>query len=274
VESLDLAAELVHGALAQAGVTADRVIGAGMALSAPIHRASGAIVAEGILPSWGGIQPAVELQTRLEVPVQVHNDANLGALGEHAFGAGRGVADMLYVRLSAGIGLGLVLEGHPYGGSCGIAGELGHLRVKPDGLICRCGNRGCLETVASSTSVARLLARSREETISVERLLELVAHDDRGAQRAVAEAGQVIGETLAAVVNLFNPELLLVGGDLAVTGETVLAPLRAAISQYAIAPAAGAVTVRAGALGEQAEVRGAVALVLRESPAILAADPA
>ncbi|MDA0179657.1 ROK family transcriptional regulator [Solirubrobacter phytolaccae] len=274
IDSLDLARDLVSEVLEQAGVTSDRVIGAGMALSAPLDRTSGAILAEGILPNWSGVQPALEMQRRLGVPVEVRNDANLGALGEHTFGAGRGVADMLYVRLSAGIGLGLVLDGHPYGGTSGIAGELGHLRVRPDGLICRCGNRGCLETVASSAAVARLLASSRDERITVERLLELVAGGDRGATRAVSEAASTIGEALASVVNLFNPQLLLVGGDLAAAGETLLEPLRTAIDRYAIGPAAGAVTVSAGALGSQAEVLGAVALILGESPAILAADAA
>ena len=270
--SFDLAHELIKGALKQAGVTRERVIGVGMALAAPVNRATGVVFAEGILPNWGGLQPATEMQARLGLPVQVHNDANLGALGEHVFGAGSEVADMLYVRLSAGIGLGLVLDGHPYGGAGGIAGELGHVRAEPDGLICRCGNRGCLETVASSHAVARLLARSREEPVTVERLLELVASDDRGAKRAVAEAGRAVGEALATVVNLFNPELIIVGGDLAATGETVLAPLRAAIEQFAIAPAANAVKVSAGALGDRAEVLGGVALILGESPAILAAS--
>src|SRR3954452_12541031 len=231
VESFDLARDLVNGALEQSGVSADRVIGVGMALAAPVERATGAVFTEGILPNWGGIQPAVEMHARLGLPVEVHNDANLGALGEHVFGAGRDVADMLYVRLSAGIGLGLVLGGHPYGGTAGIAGELGHMRVQRDGLICRCGNRGCLETVASSLAVARLLAQSRGEPVSVERLLKLVADGDRGAGRAVTEAAQAVGEALATVVNLFNPELILVGGDLAATGETVLAPLRAAIER-------------------------------------------
>jgi predicted NBD/HSP70 family sugar kinase len=268
--SFDLARELVNDALAQAAVSTDRVIGVGMALAAPVERTTGVVFAEGILPNWGGIQPASEMQARLGLPVEVHNDANLGALGEHVFGAGRDVADMLYVRLSAGIGLGLVLGGRPYGGTSGLAGELGHVRVTPNGLICRCGNRGCLETVASSLAVARLLARSRDEPISIERLLELAASGDRGANRAVAEAAQAVGEALAIVVNLFNPELILVGGDLAATGDTLLGPLRTAIEQYAIAPAANSVTVSAGALGDNAEVLGAVALILGESPAILA----
>ncbi len=247
------------------------MLGVGMALAAPVDRATGVVFSEGILPSWGTIQPAAEMQSRLGLPLEVHNDANLGALGEHVFGIGRGVLDMLYVRLSAGVGLGLVLGGRLYGGASGIAGELGHIRVRRDGLICRCGNRGCLETVASPTAVAQLLERSRGEPIDVPRLLELVAAGDRGARRAVADAGQAVGEVVATVVNLLNPELVIVGGDLATSGDTLLAPIRAAIEQDAISPARDAVTVGVSTLGDKAEVLGAVALILSKSPAVLAA---
>ena len=99
----------------------------------------------------GRVEPIAEMAERLGLPVRLENDANLGALGEHVFGAGQGVDEMAYVRLSAGIGLGLVLGGHAFGGSSGIAGELGHVRVSRDGPICRCGNRGCLEMFASPT---------------------------------------------------------------------------------------------------------------------------
>jgi len=274
VASFDLARDLVMSVLEEAGVTSDRVIGVGMALAAPIDRTSGEAFAEGILPNWCGVQPAAEMNSRLGLPVEVRNDANLGALGEHVFGAGRDVNDMLYVRLSAGIGLGLVLDGHPYGGTSGIAGELGHTHVEENGLICRCGNRGCLETVASSAAVARLLSRSRDEEIDVARMLELVAQGDRGAKRAVGTAARQVGEVLAIVVNLFNPKLILVGGDLAAGGEMVLDALRAGIEEYAIAPAAQSVEICAGALDDTAEVLGAIALVLGESPAILATSEA
>src|SRR5689334_20040357 len=106
--SFDLAHRLVEGALQEAGVERARVIGVAMALAAPVDRETGAVLAEGILPGWAGVQPAVEMQARCGLPVRVRNDANLGAVGEHAFGAGRDVRDMLYVRVSAGIGLGLV----------------------------------------------------------------------------------------------------------------------------------------------------------------------
>ena len=116
------------------------VIGVGMGLAAPVDAASGHAYVEGILPGWSGLRPAAEMEARLGLPVKLENDANVGALGEHRFGAARGARDIAYVRLSAGIGLGLVLNGVPYRGRLGIAGELGHVRAVADGgALCRCG---------------------------------------------------------------------------------------------------------------------------------------
>ncbi len=268
--SLDLARELVQDALREAKVKREHVIGVGMGLAAPIDSATRTVYAEGILPSWGGISPADEMESRLGLPVQIENDANVGALGEHMFGAGRGVDDMVYVRLSSGIGLGLILGGHPYRGKSGVAGELGHIASVEDGRICRCGNRGCLETVASPVAVAGLLEYSRGEPVSVPRLLELVHAGDRGACRAVADAGAAVGNAVAAVVNVLNPELVVFGGELASAGAVLLDPLRVAIQRRAIAPAVAAVRVTEGALGERAEVLGAAALLLSQAPHALA----
>jgi predicted NBD/HSP70 family sugar kinase len=265
-ESMDLASELITRTLERAEVSRDEVIGVGMALAAPVDGETGRVFAQGILPSWGGIEPVAEMSGRLGLPVRLSNDANLGALGEHVFGAGRGVEELAYVRLSAGIGLGLVLGGHAFGGSSGIAGELGHVRVSRDGPICRCGNRGCLEMFASPTVVARLLGPD----VSVARLLELALSGDRGATTAIAEAGELIGEALATLVTLLNPKLIVVGGDLATTGDVVLDPIRAAIARYSVPPAGAAVEIVRGTLGDRAEVLGAAALVLRESPQVLA----
>jgi predicted NBD/HSP70 family sugar kinase len=268
--SLDLAHELVQSVLKTANVDRRHVIGVGMGLAAPIDSATGTAYVEGILPSWGGVSPAEEMEARLGLPVQIENDANVGALGEHMFGAGRGVEDMVYVRLSAGIGLGLILGGRPYRGKCGVAGELGHVASVENGMICRCGNRGCLETVASPVAVARLLEYSRGEPVSVQRLLELVAQGDRGARRAVADAGAAVGNAIAAVVNVLNPELVVIGGDLAGAGAVLLDPLRTAIERRAIAPAVAAVRVTQGALGDKAEVLGAAAVLLSQAPHALA----
>ncbi|MBV8946875.1 MAG: ROK family transcriptional regulator [Solirubrobacterales bacterium] len=271
IESLDLAQRLVHEALHTAGVARDRLLGVGMGLAAPINKATGNLEADGILPGWRGIRPAAEMEARLGMPVALENDANLGALGEKAFGAARGIDDLVYIRLSAGIGAGLILEGQPYQGFVGVAGEVGHVLSDPHGPICRCGNRGCLESVASPVAVAALLERSLRQPVSVSRLLELVDQGDRGARRAVAEAGEAVGRAVAMVVNVLNPELVVVGGDLAQAGEILLAPMTAAIERHSVAPAAAAVKVTAGMLGPRAEVLGAAALILAKSPRALVA---
>jgi len=270
IESLDLAQELVRGALARAEVASEKLLGVGMGLAAPIYHTSGELQADGILPGWHGIRPAAEMQARLGIPVQLENDANLGALGEMAFGAARGVDDVVYVRLSAGIGAGLILDGRPYNGFTGVAGEIGHVLSDPAGPICRCGNRGCLESIASPVAVAALLERSTGRPVSVQRLLELVAERDRGARRAVADAGEAVGRAISMLVNVLNPELVVIGGDLARSGKVLLDPITAAIERHSVAPAAAAARVSAGLLGERAEVLGAAALILAQSPRALA----
>ena len=165
VATLDLARRLTCEALSEADVDASRVIGVGVGLAAPVDTATGTVHSEGILPGWSGVRPAMELEPRLGLRVQVENDANAGAMGELLFGAGRGNRDMVYLRLSAGVGVGLIIDGRPYRGVGGIAGEVGHIPVADNGLICRCGNRGCLETVASPVAVADLLARSGRDPL-------------------------------------------------------------------------------------------------------------
>jgi predicted NBD/HSP70 family sugar kinase len=143
-----------------------------------------------------------------------------------------------------------------------------------DGRICRCGNRGCLETVASPVAVARLLADSWRQPVSWADILGLLAEGNRGALRAVEDAGDAVGRALAALVTLFNPELVVVGGDLAVAGELIFEPIRVAIRKYALPTVATDVRVVPGELGARAEVRGAAGLVLAKAPAMLATTAA
>ena len=269
-DTMDLAHELVQRALRDAAVTPKRLLGAGMGLAAPINESTGEVKAEGIMPGWHGITPAVEMQDRLGLSVQLANDADMGALGEKVFGAGRGVNDMTYIRLSAGVGAGLILGGQPYRGAYGIAGEIGHVCVDPGGPICRCGNRGCLETVASPVAVARLLEHIVDRPMTPDQLLELVASGDRGARRAVADAGEAVGMVLSWIVNVINPELIVVGGDLAAAGDVLLDPIRMGIQRHSIPGAAADVRVTTGALADRAEVLGAAALILAQSPLALA----
>ncbi|MEA2290009.1 MAG: hypothetical protein QOD55_2006, partial [Solirubrobacteraceae bacterium] len=181
-EALDLAAGLATQLLDEAGIDRDRVLAAGMGIPGPIDRATGLVQSRAILPSMDGIETLAEMGERLGVPVHVDNDANIGALGESTFGAGAGAEVMAYLRLSAGIGGGLVIGGRPFRGGRGIAGEIGHVLVDPQGAICRCGNRGCLETFVSGPALCELLRRSHGP-ITVAELVALAVEGDAGCQR-------------------------------------------------------------------------------------------
>jgi glucokinase-like ROK family protein len=263
-DALDAAAELAEGVLADAGVERSRVIGAGMALSAPIDRHKG-VVGSTVLPSWAGIQAGEELSRRLEIPVELDNDANLGALAEVSFGAGRGFADVIYVMMSSGVGAGLVLGGRLYHGANGIAGELGHVQVRPEGAVCRCGSRGCLETVASTGALLSLLRPTHGADLTQREMLDLVAAGDLAARRVVNDAGRAVGRAVADLCNFLNPAAIIVGGELSVAGDALLDGVREEIDRYSLPGAAEAVEVKAGILGERAEVLGALAVVIADT---------
>ena len=262
-EGLRAAIEVVDRLLAEAGSSRAEVVGVGMGVPGPIDTTTGAVGSSSILPGWVGVDPAAAVSETLERPVHVDNDANLGALGEVAWGAGRGRRDVAYIKAATGIGAGLVLDGRLYRGRAGTAGEIGHTTVDEQGEVCRCGNRGCLETFVGTPRLLELLARSHGRDLTLPDVLRLAADGDAGSGRILADAGRQIGVAVANLCNLLSPELVIVGGGLAGAGDLVLQPLRDAVRRYAIPSAAAAVEIVPGELGERAEVLGAVALALR-----------
>jgi predicted NBD/HSP70 family sugar kinase len=263
--SLDLAAELVEQVLDQVDLDRDRLLGAGIALAGPIDHDKGSLHRSDVLPGWSDIDAADELEQRLATPCYVDNDANLGALAEVTLGAGRNARFAAYVSISSGIGAGIIVDGRPYRGHRGTAGEIGHVVVDPQGPICRCGNRGCLETLASGPALLRLVQASRDETLSVRGMIDLARDGDAGCRRAIADAGQVVGGVVAGLVNLLSPEMVVIGGDLGEAGDLLLDPLREAVRRDALPAAAVELKVVAGELGERANLLGALALVLMQS---------
>jgi predicted NBD/HSP70 family sugar kinase len=265
-ETLDLAADQVRQALAEHDIDPAVVIGLGLDIAAPVHTGSGRIEASGIMPGWVGVNPAEEMRARTGLDVHVINDADAGALGEHTYGAARGVDDLLYVRLSAGIGAAVIAGRQPLRGSTGLAGELGHVHAIENGTICRCGNRGCLETVASPPAIAHLLSQSWHRPVTSQELMQLVYDGDPGACRAVEDAASHVGLAIAAAVNVLNPQLVVIGGDLAPAGELLLHPIRTAVRRHVLPAIAAQVTVVRGQLGKHAEVLGAATLALADMP--------
>lgn len=263
-EGFDRAEVLVKRLIAATGIGPDKVIGIGLGVPGPIDVESGTLGSTSILPGWTGINPSEELSGRLGVPVYVDNDANLGALGELVWGSGRGVKDLAYIKVASGVGAGLVIDGTIYRGPGGTAGEIGHITLDESGPVCRCGNRGCLETFTAARYVLPLLQPSHGPGLTMERVVQLAREGDPGCRRVIGDVGRHIGSGVANLCNLLNPSRVVLGGSLAEAGELVLGPIRDSVSRYAIPSAARQLSVLPGALGGRAEVLGALALVLSE----------
>lgn len=263
-QGLDRAQHLVGRLLRAAGAEDRRVLGIGLGVPGPIDVETGALGSTAILPGWRGTRPREELAARTGLPVCVDNDANLGALGEHVWGSGQGAADLAYIKVASGVGAGLVINGELYRGPGGTAGEIGHITLDEAGPVCRCGNRGCLETFAAARYVLPLLRDSHGPELTMPRVVRLARDGDPGCRRVIADVGRHIGSGVAHLCNLLNPGRVVLGGDLADAGELALGPIRDSVGRYAIPSAARQLSVVAGALGGRAEVLGALALVLRE----------
>ncbi len=261
---LDGATDLVREVLASADLESDSVIGVGLGLPGPINLATGTIGSSAILPGWVGVQVADQMSHRLGLPVLVDNDANLGALSELHWGAGRGSSNLVYLKVATGIGAGLVFGGHVFRGTGGTAGEIGHTMIDETGPICRCGSRGCLETLAAGPAIVDLLRPSMGDDLTAEAVLERAASGDPGCRRAIGDAGRYIGSALADLCNLVNPERIVVGGSIGASGDLLLEPMREAVRHRTIPSAGEDVEIVPSALGNRTELLGTVALVLYE----------
>jgi predicted NBD/HSP70 family sugar kinase len=268
-EAIALAAGLVTEVLDEAGAREASIVGIGMGLPGPVHRPSGELGDSTILPGWVGVRAAEAMTAALGHPVEVENDASLGALSEWMWGAGRGADDLAYLKVATGVGAGLIVGGKPYGGSGGTAGEIGHTVIDPGGPICRCGNRGCLETLAGSAPILAALRDTFDGPVSLSDVIARAHDGHAGSRRAIGDAGAAIGTAAATLCNLLNPERIVVGGDLAPAGALLLEPLAESLTRGAVRSAADDVEVIGGELGDRAEVLGAVALVLRRGAELL-----
>lgn len=255
--ALDAAGRMVADLLTRLGIDRADVRGAAVGLPGPVDL-SRIVRSRSILGGWVDLDPAREFGDRLGVPVQVGNDADLGALGELRFGAARGHADVLYIKASHGIGAGLILGGRSYRGATGLAGEIGHTQVPGAAEWCRCGNRGCLETVVSVGQVRRQLELVRPGVAG----LLTTTPKDPVSTRILREAGRTIGQVVAGLCNALNPGLVLLGGELGASGEPFVSGVRDAVAQCAQPATAAALVIRPASLGLGAELQGAVALAL------------
>ncbi|MDP9344353.1 MAG: ROK family protein, partial [Actinomycetota bacterium] len=231
-------------------------------LPGTIGQPDGVVGPSSILPQWTGVAAAAEMRRRLDLPVVADNHPNLGAVADAAFGAARQGQDILYVKVTSGIGAGVIVKGGLYRGTAGRAGELGHVRVRPDGPICRCGRRGCLETVASTDALRRVLRRERGRDVTVATMMQAARAGDQDCRRVITDGGRALGGVVATVLNVLNPEVVVIGGDLAPVGDILVGAVEDAIASDALPETAACARVVAGVLGDRTQLLGALALVI------------
>ncbi|AEI12811.1 MULTISPECIES: ROK family transcriptional regulator [Cellulomonas] len=269
--TLDRVALLVVDLLERVGASLQDIVGMGVGVPAPVDAATGMISVHGIMPGWDDVHLGQVLSKRLDLPVYVDNDANLGAFAESTAGAARDFSDSLFVRASYGVGAGIVLGNQVFRGFAGTAGEIGHLTVAPDGDECRCGRRGCLDTVVGSSALLDAIG----PVPGIASLRDVVQRANQGDERcgdAVAEAGSVIGTAVAGLALAVNPQVVVIGGELAETGETLVAPLRAALQRYALPNRIAPLEVVRAGLGSRAEMVGALALAVQSTDVPLSVE--
>lgn len=237
----------------------EEIAAIGFGLPTPVDSVSHQAGSDAVLPGWRGVNVAEAMTGYLRAPVALDNTANLAALGELHSGALQGVRNGCYLKFSYGVGAGIVLNGDVFRGSAGTAGEIGHVTIDENGPICRCGNRGCLDTFVGSRALISSLAASHGP-LRLKDIVQRALADDLGCRRVIEDAGRRVGVAVAGLVNLLNPEVIVVGGLLAEAGDLVLLPLREALDRCAIPSAAATVELRPTALGDDADVLGAIHL--------------
>jgi predicted NBD/HSP70 family sugar kinase len=262
-EALDIAANLLSSTLVQAGVKRTSVLGIGVGVPGPIDRRTGTVIKGAILPEWVGVTVGM-IEESFELPVHLDNDANLGALAEVTWGPHAGTSNLVFVKVGTGIGAGLIINGEPFLGNIGLTGEIGHLPIHEHGLLCRCGNRGCLETVASTTIMIELLSRTLGRPVRTSEIVRLALDGNDAAIRVIEEAGFAVGRSIASIANLVNPERIVIGGPLAGVGDMLLGPVKVGLQRYAVPMIVETTQVIMSSLGERAEALGGVALVLQQ----------
>lgn len=265
---LGRAEDAFESLLSEADRTSNDVLGVGVGVPGPVDFFAGRAVHPPIMFGWHDYPIRDRLADRFSAPTLVDNDVNIMALGEH-WTLDKPVDDLIYVKVGTGIGSGLILGGHLHRGARGAAGDIGHIQAGATDVVCRCGNTGCLEASAGGAALALQLAELGYETTNSRDVVELVAEGNQDALHALREAGRLLGEALSSIVNLLNPGLLLIGGDLAQPGQTLVAAVREVVYQRSLPLSTADLRIQESPLGDRAGVIGAAALVLDQ---ILHAD--
>lgn len=274
----DGAIDIIQGQIAQvlqeANLELSVILGIGIAAPAPLEGKKLDRLSGMILPAWEGRDLAEEIRQKFELPVYLDNDANAGAIAEKWWGGGRGVSSLAYIKLGTGVGSGLIINDKIYRGSGGTAGEIGHTTINENGPLCRCGNYGCMESYVGSPAIIAEVARqkavsspdelSRNE-MTVGKIAVAALNGDSVCRKIVQTAGVYLGIAIANLLNLVNPELVVLGGELVVAGDLLLDAVRSTAFDRAIPKAAREATIAISELKDDTVAIGAATLTIHHA---------
>jgi len=258
----------------QAGFEWDNVKGMGFGIPGLLNIAQG-IVSLAPNLDWVNIPLKEILEEKLHIPIKIDNDANVAVLGEAWTGAGKGFKHLVMATIGTGIGGGIIIEGNILHGKNGMAAELGHIPISDEGLLCGCGNYGCLETISSATGIVRKGKQVVEDgkvsiltekymdkidQITARRVIDAAKEGDKEAEQIVQNAGNLLGQGLATVANLLDPEIIIVGGGVSKAGDIIFDPIKEGLMRHGLKSIVKSVKVVPAVLGNNAGMIGAASL--------------
>jgi glucokinase len=276
---IDLVISEVNNILKKEGLDLFNISGMGVGFPGHVDFKRGIALTTSNLPQWDDIPLRDILEDRLKISVYLDNDANLAALAEHLFGAGKGTKNMIYLTVSSGIGAGLIINGKIYRGNRGTAGEIGHTTLDINGPVCTCGKRGCLMAMASGIGIANIakedvrkgkktlirdLVQNDISKITAKVIAEAAFRGDELAESLIEQAARYLGIGLANLIEIFDPEMIVVGGGLSKIKEKFLELVKEIAIQRVPKQLRDSVNIEASRLASDAGIIGAASLVITE----------
>ncbi len=262
-EAVALLCDLCRAVCRDYGVSVPDLAALGVSCGGPLDSATGTVYAPPNLPAWEAVPLRALLEAEFGLPTFLENDANATALAEHRWGAGRGCRDMAFLTMGTGIGAGLILDGHLYRGRRDLAGEVGHCVVLPNGPLCPCGKRGCLEALASGTALARMgRERSGEDGLTAQDVCSRARLGDAVALAVIADVALYMGVGLANLLHTLNLERIVLGTLAVHAADLLLAPIRASAETHCWPRVWEGVSILPAALGDAAQDKAALAVAL------------
>jgi glucokinase len=268
--------QLIHEVVYARLARLDSIIGVGVSCPGSIDFQQGVVIADSPnLIGWKGTRIRQALETTFKIPVVIDNDANLAVWGEKYWGAGKNSRNLICLTLGTGVGGGIIINNKIYRGSHFYAGEIGHMKIKPDGPLCSCGSRGCLEALVGAGAIVREFIKPKTTStissqITAKTVFDAARRGNKTARKVVYQTVCYLGYAIASLVNIFDPEIIVLGGGVAQAGNILFQPIREMVNANIMPHPLRDVRIVTAKLGENAGLLGAVALVfdtIKKNPA-------